>query len=82
MTRSAIRRQERSELPFGQPALNSPPAYAITEGLKVGNGQPEKTCVFLWRDDDRLIARLAANHHRPSLRIIQECSEVLLGVGR
>src|SRR5271168_4997407 len=82
MTRLVIRTQQRGELSLGQPALNGRLAYAITEGLKVDNSQPTQTRVFLRRDNDCLIARLTANHHRSSLHVIQERREVLFCISR
>jgi len=55
MTRLVIRAQQRCEFSLGQPAFNSRSAYAITEGSKVGNGQPTQMRVFLRRDNDCLI---------------------------
>ena len=52
--------QQRCEFSLGQPALNSCLAYAITKSLKVGDGQPAQTRVFLRRDYDCLITGLAA----------------------
>jgi hypothetical protein len=56
MTRLVIRTQQRCKFSLGQPALDSRLAYAIAKGVKVGNGQPTQTRVFLRRDNDCLIA--------------------------